>query len=177
MGDERDSASQPARRIIFRTRENVQAVRNQYHRERVNGSVSNETHRELAAAALMYRDVLAEHSSERVVADKWEDSGVDGLEALVGQMATIEVKGYGRTSNTRQETRPAVLTVPHTQIYQATKALDRLSKELGFAASAKEKTPSEEATMKDLKGLLKGRGQKEAIELLPGGDDGSDDSE
>lgn len=162
-----DSTGGPARRIIFRTRENVQAVRNQYHRERVNGSVSDETHRELASAALMYRDVLAEHSSEGVVADKWEDSGVDGLEALVGQTATVEVKGSGRTSNTRQETRPAVLTVPHTQIYQATKALDTLAKELGFAASARSKTDHTETEADDLMGLLRARGQETAAQNLP----------
>lgn len=172
-----EQAAQPAKRVIFGTRERVQEVRNIYHRERVNGSVSPATHRELATAALQYRDVLAEHSEEGVVRDKWEESGVDGLETLVGETRVVEVEAPGRTANTRTERKPAVLTVPHYQIYQATKALDTLAKELGFAASAREKTASEEASMSDLRGLLKGRGQKEAMQFLPGGGEGGDDSE
>jgi hypothetical protein len=166
-----EAASTPAKRVIFRTRERVQEVRNHYHRERVNGGVSEETHRELATVALMYRDVLAEHADEAVVRDKWEESGVDSLEALVGETRTVDEPAPGRTSNTRRVSKPAVLTVPHGDIYRATKKLDSLAKGLGFSASTREKTPEEEATMSDLRGLLKARGQTEAIELLPGGDE------
>jgi hypothetical protein len=174
--DDQPSA-RPAARVIYRTRERVQEVRNRYHRERVHGGVTDPTHRELAIVALQYRDVLAEHSDEGVVRDKWEESGVDNLEALVGQTRTVDEVAAGRTSNTRSVSKPAVLTVPHSQIYHATKELDSLAKELGLAASVREQTPEEEATMNDLRGLLKARGQTEAIELLPGGGDDGDDGD
>jgi hypothetical protein len=171
--------SQPAGRIIYQTRQRVQEVRNQYHRERVFGSVSAETHRELATVALQYRDVLAEHAEEQVVREAWRESGVDRLEELVGETRPVEVAGAGDTRNTETVQRPAVLAVSHADIYQATKDLDRLAKELGFAASTRDKTPEEEATMSDLRGLLKARGQTEAMDLLPGGDedDGDDDGD
>jgi hypothetical protein len=172
-----EAVATPAKRVIYRTRERVQEVRNRYHRERVNGGVTDATHRELATVALQFRDVLAEYADESVVRDKWDESGVDDLEALVGQTRTVDEVAPGRTSNTQTVTKPAVLAVPHVQIYHATKQLDSLAKELGFAASAREKTPEEEATMSDLRGLLKARGQTEAIDLLPGGDDSGDDSD
>jgi hypothetical protein len=162
-----EAASTPAKRIIFRTRERVQEVRNHYHRERVNGGVSEETHRELATVALMYRDVLAEHADEAVVRDKWRESGVDNLEALVGQTRAVDEPAPGRTANTRTVSKPAVLTVPHGEIFMATKKLDTLAKELGFAASAREKTPEDEGTLEDLYHLLGQRGQTEAQERLP----------
>jgi hypothetical protein len=160
-------SARPAARVIYRTRERVQEVRNRYHRERVFGGVSDATHRELATVALQYRDVLAEHSDEGVVKDKWEESGVDNLEALVGQTQTVEEVAPGRTSNTQTVTKPAVLTVPLVEIYHATKELDSLAKELGLAADVREKTPEDEGTLEDLYHLLGRRGQTDAQERLP----------
>ena len=133
--------TEAAAEIVNSTKQHVQGVRNQFHRERVNGGVSEETHRELATAALQYRDVLAEYSDENAVRERWEESGVDDLERLVGETRTVEVDAPGRTSNTRTAERPAVLATSPVAIYHATKKLDRLAKELGFAAEVADVTP------------------------------------
>lgn len=162
-----DQTASPAKRLIFATRERVQMVRNRYHAERVAGGVSDETHRELATVALQYRDVLSEHSENEIVAEKWEDSGVDGLETLVGQTRAVEIEAPGRTQNTQTVMRPAVLSVPAEDIYRATKQLDLLALELGFAASTREKTSHTTTDPDDLEALLTARGQTQALENLP----------
>jgi hypothetical protein len=175
MTNDEETSRTPAQRIIFATRQRVQEVRNQYHRERVAGSVSEATHRELATVALQYRDVLAEHADERIVKDHWEESAVDELERLVGERRYVDVEAPGDTSNTRRVAQPAVLAVSHGAIYQATKRLDYLAKRLGFAASARQKTPRDEGDLSDLYHLLGRRGQTEAQARLPyDGDDEED---
>lgn len=127
--------------IVVATRQKVQSVRNQFHRERVFGGVTDETHRELATVALQYRDVLAEFADEAAVRDRWEESGVDRLEDLVDETRTQHVEAPGRTSNTETVEKPAVLTVEPRAIYQATKELDTLAKQLGFTAETRDVTP------------------------------------
>lgn len=167
MSTDEDKASTPAARLIFTTRERMQMIRNRFHAERVRGGVTDETHRDLATAALQYRDVLSEHAEESVVREQWEQSGVDGLERLVGETQQIGVEAPGRTSNTQTVTQPAVLAVPAEEIYLATKALDSLAKELGFAAATRERTPEDNGDEQDLARILGGRGQAPSLERLP----------
>lgn len=130
----------PARRLIFHTRERVQQVRNQYHEELVLGDVSQATHQRLAAIAVQYYDVLWEHHDEPQIKEEWDDVGIESIRELLGQSVHVQVDAPGDTSNTRAKTRPAVMTVPHQTLYEMTKDLDVVAKNLGFAARVGEVT-------------------------------------
>jgi hypothetical protein len=54
--------------------------------------------------------------------------------------------------------------------------LCELAVELGYGASTKDVTPSDEPELSDLRGLLKARGQTEALENLPDRGDAEADS-
>lgn len=163
--DETDD--QRPKRVVYDARETVQAARNEVWGELVgHGSVSPHARRQLATAAVQYWDVLKEYGDERE--DGWEEAGVDQLGELVGQTVEVAEPADGDTSATETVERPALLSVDPQQLIDITKRLDELAKELGFAAATQDRTPSDEPELSDLRGLLKARGQTEALQNLPG---------
>jgi hypothetical protein len=168
--DERDD--QRPKQVVYDARESVQAARNEVWGELVGrGSVSLHARRQLATAAVQYWDVLKEYGEDRTT--EWEESGVDEIGELVGKTVQVPEPAPGDTSATDMVERPALLSVDPQRLIGVTKRLDTLAKELGFAAGTRDKTPSDEPELSDLRGLLKARGQTEALTKLPGsgGDD------
>jgi len=166
--DERDD--QRPKRVVYDARETVQAARNEVWGELVGrGQVSLHARRQLATAAVQYWDVLKEYGEDR--STEWEESGVDQIGALVGETVEVPEPAPGDTNANDTVQRPALLSVDPEQLIDVTKELDTLAKELGFAAGTRDKTPSDEPELSDLRGLLKARGQTEALQNLPGSGD------
>jgi hypothetical protein len=117
--------------------------------------------------------VLSDYRDERALETDWDerDVNVDQLDRWLSQTVESEKKLNRRGSPVEVVEVPMVEHIKPQTLMAVAKELDKIAKELGFAASAKQPTPSEEADMSDLKGLLKARDQTEAMEQLPGGDD------
>lgn len=137
MPDDRDDPE--PRRMIYDIRQRVQMARNRYWADGVDSQISNETHRELAIAALQYYDVLYEFRGESVIGDSdWPD--ISPLRERVGQTVTRRTQSDAFGEPTTTEEVPAVMLLPVDEIVELTEELDDLAKTLGFAAKADEVT-------------------------------------
>lgn len=167
MATSEDEGSDRApKNIIYEMRRRVQATRNRYFEEGVDGPISSETHRQLAAKAVEYYDVLYEYRDERIVDDDdWPD--ISPIRSRIGRKTTQTISAAGRCRSTSTIEVPAVTEVPAEQIIDITKELDDLAKKLGFSAAAKQATPEDEAKPEHLIGLLDERSQSEAKSQLP----------
>lgn len=165
------------REIIRTARREAAAAVRQFNSARAAGQVSGNVKRDLANAALNYYDTLYEYRDEGALEEEWSERGVEWLESAA--METVETekslpRANGSTTTVEQ---PLLMAVNPVEIRDAIRELNDIAKELGFAPSAREHTPSDEADMKDLRGLLKARGQTEALENLPGGEEEAEVSE
>ena len=168
MSEERDDHE--PRRMIYEVRRRVQAARNRFWSEGVDGSVSSDTHRELAVAALQYHDVLYEFRDESII-EEGDFPDISPIEERIGRKVQKPVKSAGLGRPVKMQAVPAVTEIPVEQLVQATEDLDDLAKKLGFGAKAAERTPHNEVDHDDLRALLDHRGQDQALEKLPGGGD------
>lgn len=130
-----------AERVVYEAREHLQAVRNQYWRERVSGTASPETKRELAVAAIQLYDVLWEHHDEDVIQGEWEASGVDELREKLNEEIQVATETSGRSGGVQYETRPAILGVDGDRLVAVSKSLEKLAKGLGFSANVSASRP------------------------------------
>lgn len=133
MTDNRDDPE--PRRMIYEVRRRVQAARNLYWADGVDSNLSNETHRELAIAALQYYDVLYEFREESVLEDDdWPD--VEPLRERVNKTVRRreESEVFGEPPTTNEV--PAVQTLSSDHLVELTEELDDLAKTLGFGAKA-----------------------------------------
>jgi len=127
------------RQMIYEIRRRVQAARNRYWAEGVDGEVSDETHRELATAVLQYHDVLYEFRNESVLnTGDWPD--IAEIRERVGRKARQRTQQGGLSRPSTVTLVPAVTQVPIEDILQASEDLDDLAKTLGFGAKADTQT-------------------------------------
>lgn len=168
--DTRDSGENADRRLIREAKEEAFHARRQLRREQPNPSLAAK--RDLAAALEDFRDQLLDYRDDNALETDWDDRevDVDVLPSLLSQTTAVtkSLNRRGAPSTTQQV--PKVAKTPAASLIRIGKELDKIAAELGFAASTKDVTPSEEATMADLRGLLKARGQTEALRNLPDGE-------
>lgn len=153
-------------RLIREAKEEAFHARRQLRREQPNPS--RETKREVAAAVADYYDVLVDYADERALKTEWDDRLDVDPDALLGETVTVEQSiDSANPHATETVEQPYVIALSAEQLTSIAKELDSVAKELGFAASAKDPTPNTKAEREDLAGLLKARGQDQALENLP----------
>jgi len=159
------------RRLIREAKEECFHARRQLRREQPNPS--GQTRQLLCAALGDYRDVLWDYHEERALETPWDERevNVDVVEQWLSQTIASPEPLPRRGSATKESQVPMSRNVPASELLRVAKELDAIAKELGFAAPAKDPTPNEEAELSDLRGLLKSRGQTEALSNLPGDPD------
>lgn len=137
MPDDRDDPE--PRRMIYEIRRRVQAARNHYWSDGVDGEISEETHRQLAVTTLQYYDVLLEFRDESIIGEEgFPDISV--IRDRVGERANVVAPSPGLGRPDKPDTVPAVTQVPVERILQLSEQLDDLAKQLGFGAKAETKT-------------------------------------
>jgi hypothetical protein len=167
MTDDQPERESGFRRLIREAKEEAFHARRELRRELPEPSVG--VKRRVAEALADYRDALWDYHEERVLQTAWDerDVNVDAIDELLSETVTVQQPVPYRRHATSAKEVPKVADASASELFQIGKELDAIAKELGFAASARDQTPSEEATMDDLRGLLKSRGQSEALEQIP----------
>jgi len=124
---------------------------------------------ELGAALVDYRYLLIDYKDERALTPSWDDRdvNVDLVEQKMQQKTTIRIPKKSRGNLYDDHEVPAVADMSARDLLKIAKELDAISKELGFAAAAKSPTPNTKASREDLTGLLRTRGQDQALDNLP----------
>jgi len=168
-GDEGGEARD--RRLIREAKEQAYHARRQLRHDLP--SPSGEAKRQLAVALADYRDVLSDYRNERALDVDWDEREVDIdiIDRLLSQTTTASQSLNRRGSPTESVTVQLVEQVDPQVLISVAKELDSIAKELGFAAAAKDPTPSEEADKSDLRGLLRARDQGEALDPLGASDE------
>lgn len=138
--DDADRGS-AADRLIYDAREQLQAVRREFWRQRVTGTVSPRVKQELAVASLTLYDILWEHRDEQKIRNEWEESHVDQLRELLDETVAVESQTAGDSPNSKTETRPAIMSADADWLLSMSKRLDELAKDLGFGASIASSRP------------------------------------
>jgi hypothetical protein len=146
-----------ADRLIYEAREHLQAVRNQFWRERIRGAPSRQVRRELAIAALQLYDVLYEHREDQVVKTDWEESAATELQQLLDETVQVRREAAGDTANGQTVARPAIMAVSPDRLLEITKELDDLAKKLGFSAATADGTARTEITEEMIEDVEKWR--------------------
>lgn len=144
--DKQQQHRSAANRMVYEAREHLQAVRNQFWRERVQGEPSPQVRRELAIAALQLYDVLYEHREDEVVKTDWGESAATKLQSLLDETVEVTQDTPGRSTNAIKVERPAIMAVSPDEMLQMTKELDDLAKTLGFSANTADGTTRTEIT-------------------------------
>jgi hypothetical protein len=154
-------------RIIREAKEEAFHARRMLRREQPD--VGMQTKRDVAAALSDYRDVLWDYHEEDALDTEWDERevDVDVIDRLLSETVTVEQSLNRRGGAVQRSEVPLVANASVEFLLDIGKELDAIAKELGFAASAREKTPHTDTSEKDLVGLLKARGQEQAIENLP----------
>jgi hypothetical protein len=168
--DDDERRSRENDKIVRSAREEAAVAVRQFNNARRAGRVTSDVRSELARAALNYYDALYEYRDEGALDTEWSERGIEWLEAAADRTVTVDKRLPRRNGATQKTQKPAILTVAPSRLRDAIRELNDVAKELGFSRSAREVTPSDEADMSDLRGLLKSRGQTEALKNLPGSD-------
>jgi len=170
MSNDYDPDDTDDRRLIRDAKEEAFHARRQLRREQPEPSLAAK--RDLAAALEDYRDQLLDYRDDNALKTDWDDRDVDVdvLPSLLSETTSVtkSLNRRGAPSTTQQV--PKVAKTSAASLIRIGKELDKIAAELGFAASTKGITPGDEATMDDLRGLLKARGQAEALSHLPDGE-------
>lgn len=164
--DSDDRQLSEGRKIIMKSKEEAFNARRKLRREMPEPT--QETRGELAAALADYYDVLSDYRRESALETPWEDRFPGQIDSLLEETVTIERPVASRNKHAKEEVEvPRALQLSPTQLITIGKELDDVAKELGFAAAARDPTPTTEATHDDIRHLLKSRGQDTALEHLP----------
>ncbi len=174
MTDNSDTNSEtPFGRLIREAKEEAFHARRKLRREQPNPSFN--TKRSVAEALADYHDVLEDYADERALQTAWNERIPVDCDALLDETTTLDRPISSRNRDAAEPaTVPAVANLSARELLTLAKELDKIAKELGFAAEAKQPTPHEEASMSDLRGLLEARGQSEALDNLPDTDTSSE---
>jgi hypothetical protein len=169
MSDQNDSETAD-RRLIREAREEAWHARRALRRELPSPSVPAK--RSLACALADFRDLLVDHHDARALETPWDERpvDVDVVDELLTRTTTTERRLPRRGAPKQVEEVQLVATVDSRVLIEIAKELDQIALELGFAATPDQPTPEDEASMSDLRGLLKARDQSEAMDKLPDGD-------
>lgn len=168
MSSNKNSGTETAdRKLIREAKEEAWHGRRQLRREMPNPST--EAKWQLATALADYRDLLSAYSTERALNTPWDERGVDvdAIEQIVNQVTTGS-KSVNRRGNAQQPTTvPMVEKVEPQVLIRIGNELDEIAKELGFAPKADNPPEHGSADLHDLRGLIKVRGQGEALGTIP----------
>jgi hypothetical protein len=168
-----DSGRSAADELIRQARIELQVARNRMFEERVgSGGVSQQTRRQLAVATLKLWDTLHEERDHRDIKDQWASSEVGKLDAMLSETVEQAQETAGAGRNTATQTVPAIVAADIGWLDQVSREVKEIANELGKGPSVTDPTPENEASMSDLRGLLKARGQSEALTHLPEVEDG-----
>ncbi len=131
--------------------------------------VSGDVKKDAGVILNSYRRVLKRYRNERALDVAWEEREVN-VDLLGRYMSEVVMKQKPlprRGDATESEPALAITQMPTEQLIRIGEELHDIAKELGFAKQAKSPTPNTEASRDDLAGLLKARGQDQALENLP----------
>lgn len=166
-------------RDLLDAKREAKAAKSLLRRKMLNGNVTIEDKQTAVAAIEDLRDHCAEHKDAGCLETDWDDREPhpEKLQQYVGRTTTIERSLNRRGAPSENVTVPAIAMIDPQTIIAVGDTLDQIAKELGHSSSVREQTPHEEATREDLRGLLKARGQTEALKGLPGSDGADDDQQ
>lgn len=155
------------RRMIFEAKEEAYHARRKLRRELPNPGP--QTKIQVAAALSDYRDLLSDYHDEHALKTSWDerDVNVDAIDTAIAETTTVEKPMNRRGGATETTTLPKAAAMPAGELIKIGKELDAIAKELGFAARVNDPTPNTDASHDDLAGLLKARGQDQALENFP----------
>jgi hypothetical protein len=169
-----EPANEIPRRRFYQTQERAHAILSEYRGMALDGGAPESYKSVMGRACLDYVAALRKHRTERAIKDEWADvdEALAPIRQAVGQQVAVEIGATGDTSATETVYRPAIRRIPFGYMEQVIEELDDLAKNLGLSESVTDETPADKPTISDLRGLLKARGQTEALQNLPGNDDG-----
>lgn len=130
-----DSDDPQPKRLIYKKKEQLQAVRDRFWEEGVEGGFSPRTKRYIATVALQFWDVLHEHRDESVLSDD-DFPDVSPIRDRLGRQTKVPVESPRRGGGKTLEDVPAVNDLNDWYLIDVTEQLDDLAKKLGFAAKA-----------------------------------------
>jgi hypothetical protein len=183
MSNPEDSDQRPRQRI-YDARESMHEARLALKTENMAGSPSMDTRRRFCAVLSAYYDVLKEHRDDPALDPPWDERRVDWIDRWVQQDVTQKVEPSGTGYGTRERDVNKLASSPLSRLLDGADALDRIAKDLGFAAETTDHTPEDEFELTDIYHILTVRDQQqpaeeihEALEAAEGGETDGDDSD
>lgn len=179
MSDHDGPSDSRPRKLMFEMLQQMIMTRRGFRGEMARyGRPSPEAYLELSEEIVNVVDHLRQFEDERALeGDDFEAilRYVHEIESRFGETVSVQVEASGDTHATVAESRPAVTEINPDALVHLTQQIEKVVKQLGFGAKAKQPTPGEEATMSDLRGLLAARGQGDALKMLPGSEETADE--
>jgi hypothetical protein len=119
-------------------RERAREVRRQFVREwNKDGHVSDRSKIRAGEVAVDYRDVLIDYKPQ-VATPPWDERELDWIMDYVGRHTTVKVDSPGVGRGTVEQSKPAITQIDARKLYELTKRLDQIWRELGFGADVDE---------------------------------------
>ncbi|KDE56693.1 hypothetical protein EL22_25320 [Halostagnicola sp. A56] len=155
--------------------ERMHRARSELNQARLtNGTVPLEAHVRFEETVLtLYYELRPYARQDNRTKSDWEENKLDQLPEICGRLDRSEsVKTSG--GMIRASSSVSVSHADVDNLLSVSETMDEISHELGFTAAVETETPTNEATMSDLRGLLTERGQYEALENLPEAPEGDE---
>lgn len=141
--DDTSSGDARPKRIIYDIQSRALAAVADYFDERLRGTITEQTRRELATTALLYREALWKHRDEKALTTPWEERPIHWIDQYVNETVTVETKSNRRNGNKTTVERPALLTVDPQRFVDTIHELEDIAEELGFSADVNEAAAQE----------------------------------
>jgi len=161
-----EAADQRPRQRIYDARESMHEARLALKTENMAGGVSLEQRRRFAGVLSAYYDVLKEHRDDPALDPPWEERGVDWIDRWSTEWVTRTVEPDGLDYGREKDTVNKLLAAPISRLLDGADALDRIAKDLGFAAETTDHTPEDEYVLTDLYHILTVRDQEQPAEEI-----------
>ncbi|PCR89448.1 hypothetical protein CP557_02180 [Natrinema ejinorense] len=148
--------------------EEMHRRRAEYRRAKAVGAVTKQLQASFQSAVVSVYDELLPHRDR--VEETWEDYNLDQVHTLANAKITNQkVDTTGGRIKQISESKP--YRIPCQKLLEWSHQFDEIAGELGFSSSVKDRVARNDPDKSDLRGLLRDRGQFEAAEQLPGGDE------
>lgn len=130
-----DSSDPQPKRLIYQKKEQLQAVRDRFWEEAVEGELNPRTKRYIATVAMQFWDALHEYRDESVLSEG-DFPDISPIRDRLGRQTRVPSKTPRRGGGQRLRTVPAINELDDWYLIEVTEQLDDLAKKLGFAAKA-----------------------------------------
>ena len=133
--DDGNAADSTPKQVVYDAEMAALAAIREYRQWKLSEApVGDEVRRQLAEAALSFKEVLHKYRSKGALDPSWEDRNIHWIEEKQNQQVAVKSPTARRNGNAETKRKPAILAVDPEAIVSVIRELEDIADQLGFTA-------------------------------------------